>query len=559
MDYATTGTITFLFSDIQGSTELLQQLGDQRYADVLEGYRRLLRTACAQGGGQEVDTQGDGVLVAFPRAREAVAAAVAAQRAILTQAWPERVSVRARMGLHTGEPLRAQTGYVGRDVHRAARICAVGHGGQILLSQTTRALVEYDLPDGVTLQDLGAYRLRGLSHSEHLCQVVHPALPGNFPPLTALPARPNNLPTPLTRFIGRTREIDEVKRLLPRQRLLTLTGSGGCGKTRLALEVAARVLDEFAHGVWVVELASLSDPALVPQAVAVVLGLQEDYNRPLVKTLADFLRAQAALLVLDNCEHVLPACARLVDALLTTCPKLHILATSQEALGLTGEVTYRVPSLSLPSGRPPASLDQLAGCDAVQLFIDRARARVPDLVVTDAHAPAIAAVCQQLDGIPLAIELAAARIKVLSVEQIAARLDDRFQLLTGGSRTALPRHQTLQAAMDWSYELLSEPERALWRRLSVFVGGFTLDAAEAICPDGFSRGSVLEHLTQLVEKSLIVVEHQMGGAPIPAPRDRPPVRTEHAPGVWRGGVRPAAASELVCGIRGAGGLRAPQC
>jgi predicted ATPase/class 3 adenylate cyclase len=507
-----TGTVTFLFTDIEGSTTLLQRFGDHRYAGVLAEHQRLLRDAFAKGNGHEVDTQGDAFLVAFPRARDALAAAVAAQRSLMKHLWPDGASLRVRMGLHTGEPVSGTRGYVGLDVHRAARICSAGHGGQILLSHAVEVLATRDLPSGVSLRDLGTHRLKDLRESEHLLQVVHPDLPWDFPPLRSLDVLPNNLPVHLTSFVGREHEKVEVRGLLATARLLTLTGSGGAGKTRLALAVAAEVVDDFADGVWLVELAPLSDPTLVPKAVASVLSVPEQPGRSLSDTLVDFLRSKTLILVLDNCEHLLTACSTLVDLLIRASRTLRILATSREGLGITGEMTYRVPSLSLPDLRQPGDPEHLLQYEAVRLFAERAALSKPAFTITRANARAVAEVCHRLDGIPLAIELAAARLNILSVEQILARLADRFRLLTGGSRTALPRQQTLRAVMDWSYGLLGEPERAVLRRLSVFAGGFTLEAAEAICGnDGVGAGNILDLIAHLADKSLIIVDDQDGG------------------------------------------------
>jgi predicted ATPase/class 3 adenylate cyclase len=506
-----TGTVTFLFTDIEGATTLLQRLGDRRYAEVLAEHQRLLRDAFAKGNGQEIDTQGDAFLVAFSRARDAVGTAVAAQRVLTGHTWPDVASLRVRMGVHTGEPVSGTSGYVGLDVHRAARICAAGHGGQVLLSDTTHALVAKDLPAEVSLRDLGEHRLKDLAGPHRLFQVVATDLPAEFPPLKSLDVLPNNLPVQLTSFIGREREKAEVKRLLSTTRFLTLTGSGGAGKTRLALQAAAEALEQFPDGVWLVELAVLSDPSLVPKAVASALGVLEQPSRGLTETLADALRGKSVLVILDNCEHLVAACAHLTTAILRTCPDLRILATSREVLGVTGETAWHVPSLSVPDPQRLPPLDRFTEYEAVRLFIDRAMASAPQFALMSSNAPAVAQVCHRLDGIPLAIELAAARVKVLTVEQIASRLDDRFRLLTGGSRTALPRQQTLRAAMDWSYDLLAPKERAVLRRLSVFAGGYTLEAAEAVCAGKrVKEREVLDLLTQLVDKSLVNTE-TLGG------------------------------------------------
>ncbi len=503
-----TGTVTFLFTDIEGSTVLLQQLGD-RYTKTLDACGQILRAATEEAGGREINTVGDAYFAAFIRARDALRAALDAQRRILAYPWLDDAPPRVRIGLHTGEPLSADIGYVGMVVHRAARICAVGHGGQIVVSRVTRDLVDDDLPPGVTLKDLGRHRLKDLAHAQHLFQVVAADLPSDFPPLRSLDARLNNLPLQLTSFIGREREKAAVRKLLFTSRLLTLTGSGGAGKTRLALQIAAEVLEEFADGVWFVDLAVLSDPALVPHMVAAVVNVTEQPGRPIENTLADALRDKQLLLLLDNCEHLVARCAHLAETLLRTCPNLRILVTSREALGVAGETAWRTPSLSLPAGQGQPTTECLTDYEAVRLFIERAVGGQPGLVVSERNAQAVLQICQRLDGIPLAIELAAALVKVLSVEQIAARLDDRFRLLTGGSRTALPRHQTLGAAIGWSYQLLSEAERTALRRLSVFAGGWTLDAAEAVCSgDGIDPDGMLALQVQLARKSLVVVEAQ---------------------------------------------------
>ncbi len=501
-----TTTVTFLFSDIEGSTRLLQELGD-RYAGLLADHHRLLRAAFGERGGIEVQDHGDGFYYTFQSAKAALAAAVAAQRAVLSHPWPEGASVRVRMGLHTGEALSGETGYVGLDIHRTARTCTAGHGGQMLLSQTTRDLADDDLPEGVSLRDLGEHRLKDLTRPQRLFQVVAPDLPSDFPPLRSVDVLPNNLPTELTSFIGREKEKADVMRLLSTTRLVTLTGSGGAGKTRLALQVAAEFLDEYEDGVWLVELAPLLDPNLVPQTVASVFSVREQPGRLLTETLLAHLHPKRLLLILDNCEHLLLACATLADQLLRFCSGLRLLATSREGLGISGEVLYPIPSLALPDPRNVPPPEQLVGYEAVRLFAERAAAVVPTFEVSYRNAHAVTQVCHRLDGIPLALELAAARVKALSVEQIAARLDNRFRLLVGGSRTALPRHQTLKGAMDWSFDLLSQKERVLFCRLSVFAGGFTLEAAEEICSeDGLDHDEILDLVIHLVDKSFMVAE-----------------------------------------------------
>jgi len=512
MAHLPTGTVTFLFTDIEGSTRLLRQLGD-RYATLLADHHRLLRAAFQEQAGVEVETLGDGLYYAFPGAKAALVAALAAQHAVHGHAWPEGVSVRVRMGLHTGEPLTTGVRYVGMDVHRAARISAAGHGGQILLSHTTRDLVSEELPPDVHLLDLGEHRLKDLAHPRRLFQVVVSDLPGDFPPLRSLDTLPNNLPRQLSSFVGRVHEMREVRTMVTETPLLTLTGPGGVGKTRLAIQVAAELLEAFEDGLWLVELASLSDPDLVLQTVASTLRVTEQQGRGLVDALVEYLRPRRLLIVLDDCEHVLASSARVADLLLRGCPSLRILATSREALGIGGEILYPVPSLSLPDPRRLPQTDQLNQYEAVRLFTERARAVQPAFTLNDRNALSVVQICQRLDGIPLAVELAAARAKSLPVEQIAARLDDRFRLLTGGSRTAVPRHQTLRAAMEWSYDLLSPEERAVLRRIAVFAGGCALEAAESVCAGGdVSTVDVLDLVTHLVDKSLVAAEGYSGDA-----------------------------------------------
>jgi predicted ATPase len=398
----------------------------------------------------------------------------------------------------------------------------VGHGGPILLTHATEERVRDTLPEEASLRSLGEHRLKDLAAPERVFQLLHRDLPTEFLPLPSLDLLPHNLPLQVTSFVGREKEMAEVRQLLRKTRLLTLTGVGGTGKTRLALQVAADRVGEYPAGLWLAELAPLSDSTLVPQTVATLLGVREEPGRPLTATLVEALKPKKLLVLLDNCEHLLTACAQLADALLRACPGVQVLATSREGLNIPGETTYRLPSLSVPpptawAGYPlagggrhlPATVENLTQYEAVHLFLDRAATMAPAFTLTDANANAVAQVCCRLDGIPLAIELAAARVKVLSVEKIAQLLDDRFRLLTGGSRTALPRQQTLRALIDWSYDLLSEPERRLLCRLAVFAGGWTLEAASAVgIGDPIEEPEVLDLLTALVERSLVVYEGQ---------------------------------------------------
>jgi predicted ATPase/class 3 adenylate cyclase len=504
------GTVTFLFTDLEGSTLLLASLGAE-YAGLLEDCRTLLRDAIRYHGGQEVDTQGDALSAVFSRATDAVTAAVAVQQAVAARTWLGGADVRMRIGLHSGEPMLAAGGYVGMDVHRAARICQAAHGGQIVISQTTRDLVADSLPNGVAIHDLGEYQLKDLARPLRLHQITVPGLPTVFAALRASSVRTDNLPVQLMAFIGRERELAAVTHLLASHRLVTLTGAGGAGKSRLAIEAAAQLVPAFRDGVWLIELAPLSDAAMLPQAVAVTVAVQEQPGRALTETLADVLQSRSLLLVLDNCEHLVSPCAALVERLLKACPRLQVLATSRETLNIEAEITYHVPSLSAPNPAHLHALEQLLEYDAVLLFLDRATRTAPTFALTEQNARAVAEVCAHLDGMPLAIELAAARLKVLSVEQIASRLHDRFRLLTEGTRTSPPRHGTLLAAMDWSYQLLSQREQRLLRRLAAFAGGFTLEAAEQICTgDGLAPGDVLDLLSALVEKSLVLTLQRNG-------------------------------------------------
>ena len=500
-----TGTVTFLFTDIEGSTRLLQEVGDAGYGQALADHRALLRHAFEARNGHEVETQGDGFLAVFQSARDAITAALEAQRGLVGHGWPTKHPVRVRMGLHTGEAITADAGYVGLDVHRAARICSVGHGGQILLSEATRAIIENDLSDGVILRDLGEHRLKDLARPHRLFQIVAHDLPADFPPLKSLNALPNNLAIQLSSFIGREREIARIKEQLATARLLTLTGVGGCGKTRLALQVAAEVLDDFQDGVWLIELAAVTDPALISQTVASSLRIREQPGRPILTTLSDHLQLKQLLLLLDNCEHLLSGCAHLADTLLRRCPHLRILVTSREALRIDGESTYAISPLSLPPRGQSPSVGAITQYEAVRLFIDRLSAARPSFRATEQNAEAIGHICHRVDGIPLALELAAGRAKAFSVDQIASRLDDQFRFLTGGSRTSLAHHQTLKATIDWSYDLLSLNEKSLFQRLAVFRGGFTLQAAESVCAtEETTEAEIADLLAELVEKSLVV-------------------------------------------------------
>ncbi len=519
-----TGTVTFLFTDIERSTRLLQQLGP-RYAEALGSHQTLLRAAFSSHHGREVDTQGDSFFVAFPRAGDALAAAAEAQRALAAHPWPDGATLRVRMGLHTGAPLVAAGRYVGLDVHRAARIAAAGHGGQVLLSQSTRDLAESDLPDGATLRDLGEHRLKDLQRPECVYQLLLPDLPADFPPLNTLDRARHNLPVQLTPLVGRDEAVRAVVALLARPdvHLVTLTGPGGIGKTRLALQVAAELVDAFADGVYLVALGPIADATLVPGTIAQTLGLREAGSTTSEESLKSYLAGRDVLLVLDNFEQVVGAGPGLV-ALLIECPRVKALVTSRIPLHLRGEHEFAVPALALPASRnkrgasrlatPPSSaeLDALTQYAAVALFIERAQAVKRDFTVTNTNGPAIAEICARLDGLPLAIELAAARVKLVPPQALLARLSSRLKLLTGGPRDLPERQQTLRNTIAWSYDLLTPAEQVLFRRFSVFAGGSTLEAAETICsaPEGAPALAVdlFDGLGSLVDKSLLRQESE---------------------------------------------------
>jgi predicted ATPase/class 3 adenylate cyclase len=506
-----------LFTDIEGSTTAVRALGADRWEDVLEIHSRIIRDAIAAYGGTEVRTEGDAFFVVFTSPIGAVGAAESAQRGLSDATWPYGIAIAVRMGLHTGEarPASSAAGadYVGFEVHRAARIAAAGHGGQVLISETTAALVRDALTQGLALRDLGEHRFKDLVRPERLYQLLIDGLPDHFPPVRSLDATPNNLPTQATSFVGRESELASALALFTSNRLLTLTGSGGTGKTRLAIHIAADTLDRYADGAWLVDLAPITDPAAVGSTVALALHIPERPGGEVVDTLSAALRERELLLVLDNCEHLVAACARLAAALLRSCPRIKILATSREGLSVPGEALMPVPSLRVPNDDPLPPPDELQTYEAVRLFVERSAAYEPAFTLTAQNAADVVRICRRLDGIPLALELAAARVRSLSVAQLAQRLDDRFRLLTGGGRTVVARQQTLRALIDWSYDLLSDAERLLLRRLSVFINGWTLEAAEAVCAgDGLARDSVLDSLAHLVDKSLVTMRERSGVA-----------------------------------------------
>jgi predicted ATPase/class 3 adenylate cyclase len=503
------GTVTLLFSDIEGSTRLLRRSGEA-YAGLLAEHRRLLREAFERFGGHVLDSEGDAFFVAFASADDAASAAAEAQTALAGYEWPGEHEIRVRMGLHTGEPRAVDGRYIGLDVHQAARVMAAGHGGQVVVSESTRVLLD----ERVALRDLGSHRLKDFSGAQRLFQLEIDGLPADFPPLKTLD-RPTNLPTPPNAFIGRTRELADTQALLARDdvRLLTLIGTGGTGKTRLALQLATDVADQFKHGVFFVSLAPVRDWELVAPTIARTLNLREQPGETVLETLTEYVRDRELLLVLDNFEQVLAAVPALAG-LLSSAPGLRLLVTSRTPLRLRGERAYRVPQLDVPDLRRPAVAAEVADYDSVRLFVERAQAAAVDFVVSDENVEAVAEICVRLDGLPLAIELAAPRVRTLTPPALLRRLDQRLALLTGGAQDLDERQRTLRGTIEWSYDLLLENEKTLFARLGVFVGGCRLEAAEAVCdPDGLFEPELLHGLDSLVEKSLLRQRADSDGEP----------------------------------------------
>jgi predicted ATPase/class 3 adenylate cyclase len=512
------GVVTFLFTDIEGSTRLLDELGATAYTALLERHRAILRSAFARHGGREQGTEGDSFFVIFDSAREAVLAAVECQRALAVEPWPDAVEVTIRMGLHAGEASATAGGLVGLDIHRAARIAAAAHGGQIVVSEAVRTLVAADLGPDVSLRALGSHRLKDLREPQPLSQVVAEGLRVEFPPLRSIDARPNNLPTQLTSFVGRERELGEAGRLLAANRLITLTGPGGTGKTRLSLQVAADAAEDFPDGIFFVALETVRDPSLVPSRLAAAVGIAEPARRTATEVLEEWLAGKRVLFVLDNFEQVLDA-GPIIAGFLRAAPHLKVLATSRAALHVSGEQEYPVPGLpappdlgsltaleraSLPASERSLDPATLSTYEAVRLFIARAGAVKPGFAVTNENAPAVAAICARLHGMPLAIELAAARVKLLAPDAILTRLEHQLSVLAAGSRDLPERQQTLRGAIAWSYDILDGPCRLLLDRLSVFAGDIELDAAEAVCGPASELGQdVVDGLFSLANQSLI--------------------------------------------------------
>ncbi|MCH8275181.1 MAG: tetratricopeptide repeat protein [Armatimonadetes bacterium] len=498
-----TAARTFMFTDIEGSTRLWENRPEEMKV-ALARHDGLLRAAIECARGRVFKATGDGFCAVFNRPVHAVAAALSIQKVVLSEAWdlPDRLKVR--VALHAGEAEDRSGDFFGLTLNRCARLLSAAHGGQVLLSSTVEEPARANLPSGATLKDLGEHRLRDLSRPMRIFQLVHADLQTDFPLTLGLSAVPNNLPVQLTSFIGRDAEMAEVKRLLGSTRLLTLSGAGGCGKTRLALQAAADVMDLFPDGVWLVDLVGLSDPSLVPQAVLAAIGGELRAQRPPLETAAETLGEKTVLLLVDNCEHLVEGCALTAESLLQKCRNLKLLVTSRESLGAAGETVYVVPGMPVPE---KDAAEGLMSYESVHLFVERARDAKPAFRLNKRNSGRVSEICRRVDGIPLAIELAAARIGVLTPRQIAERLKDRFKVLKATGRTAVPRHQTLEATLDWSHELLSEEEKALLRRLAVFSGGWTLEQAEDICQDSaISPEGVLDLLSHLVAKSLVIVE-----------------------------------------------------
>lgn len=520
---------TYLFTDVEGSTRLWEQQAERMHASMAR-HDELCREAVRAHGGQLVKGTGDGIHAVFAEPLPALLAAMQLQLAISEPAPEGHIELRVRAGLHCGPSEPRDGDYFGPALNRAARVMGAAHGGQVLLSaEAAERIAPERLPEGVTLTDLGAVRLRDLGGPQRVLQLVHPQLRALFPPLRSLEATPNNLTQQLNSFVGRERELQEVRRRLGKTRLLTLLGMGGIGKSRLSVQLGAELLDEYPDGVWLVELAPLSDPRLVPQALASVLGVKEERGASVTEALLAYVRDKRLLVILDNCEHVVHACADLAKRLLQTAPNVRVLTSSRDVLQVAGETVYQVPTLGVPAADEdgadtvppqrvapggvvrrtprPGLVSELGRHEAVRLFLDRASEVQPAFKLNDDNAAAVSSICRRLDGIPLALELAAARTRALSVQAIAERLKDRFRLLVTGDQTVLPRQRTLRALIDWSFELLSEPERVLFRWLSVFAGGWTLEAAEAVCGgDRLAPDDTLDLLAHLVQKSLVVME-----------------------------------------------------
>lgn len=502
------GTVTFLFTDIEGSTKLAQKF-PRFYESRLLEHDSILKETIEAYGGYQFRKVGDAICASFLNASDAVNAAVESQRKLNAEGNKE-FRIKVRMGIHTGQAEYQGGDYLGYlTLTRASRVMSVAYGGQILLTQDTFKNINGMLPENVSLRDMGERRLKDLFRPERIHQIVTSGLENDFPALKTLDERLNNLPIQLTSFVGREEEIRQIRNLFNSTRLLTLTGTGGVGKTRLAIHIAADLTDDFSDGVWFADLASLSEESLILLTLFRSLRVKEDPNQTLEESLLNYLRNKEVLIIFDNCEHLIDASARLTEKLLSVCPKLKIIATSREALKCSGEQTHLVLSLAIPDPNEKVTSEILSQYESAKLFIDRAKTLNPSFKINNDNAPALAEICYQLDGIPLALELAAARTNVLSVEKINERLSNRFHLLSGGKRTAIPKQQTLKALIDWSHNLLSESEKILFRRLTVFSRGWSLEAAEQVCPhEKLSVEDILDMLSLLHDKSLIIYDKE---------------------------------------------------
>jgi len=500
------GTVAFLFTDIEGSTVRW----DRDPAAMQHAVRRhdeLMKAIIAEHAGHVFKTIGDAFCAVFWHPSDALAAAVHAQRALAETDFAAVDGIEVRMALHVGSSDERDGDYFGPTLNRVARLLAIGHGGQVLISGSAAELADQQLPPGITLRDLGEHRLKDLTAPERVFQLLGAGLQAEFPKLRSLGLFDTNLPQQLSSFVGRENEIAEIERLLKEARLVTLFGAGGLGKTRCAQQVGAAVLEQFGDGVWFVDLASLGDPSLVPNEIAAIFAVRELPNRPMLETLTAHLERKHALLLLDNCEHLIGEAAKTAATILSGCPKIKIIATSREALKIAGEVVYQMPTLSVPGASGKLATDDALTYGAIALFDDRARTANNRFTLGDDNVAIVAEICRRLDGIPLAIELAAARMKALGPAQLARQLDERFRVLTGGQRTALPRQQTMRALIDWSYDLLLEQEQRLFRDLSVFAGSFSLEAAMMVCvSEHVGEFDVLDLLSSLIDKSLVLAE-----------------------------------------------------
>jgi len=501
-----TGTVTFLFTDIEGSTKRWETHGDHMRAAV-ESHDALLRGIFEGHHGYVFKTVGDAFCVAFASPADAVTGALDAQRALAKEDHSTVGGIRVRMGLHTGSADERSGDYFGPTVNRVARLMSVGHGGQILVSDSTRMLLQGEMPPEAALTDCGSHRLKDLAQPEHIWMVTVPDLPATFPPLTSLDAFPNNLPIQITSFRGREQDLEDLKTLLRDHRLVTIHGPGGMGKTRLSIQAGAELLEDFPDGVWLADLSSLRYPELASSVVSKALNVSQAQDQTAEQAIVAALKRKKLLLLLDNCEHVIDDAAKLADTILKQCPDVRILASSRQGLQVTGEQIMRLQPLGFPEPRATVTLENAMSYSAIALFVDRALAVNKSFALDDDTAHTAGEICRHLDGLPLAIELAAARVKVLSLDSLAQRLDKRFSLLTGGDRTALERQRTLGALIDWSYELLTPQEQLLFCRVSVFAGGFALEAAEAVCVgEGIEDFEILDLLASLADKSLVIAE-----------------------------------------------------